>query len=306
MATWFKRIFLFMAVNFAVMISISLILRVLGVQPYLTYYGMDYGNLMMFCLVWGMGGALFSLATSRIMAKMMMGVEVIDPNTQDPNPQALVQTVHSLARGAHLPAMPEVGIYDSPEVNAFATGPTKSRALVAVSTGLLERMNDEEVAGVLGHEVSHIANGDMVTMTLLQGVVNAFVMFLSRVIAFALAQAMRGERDDRERSSGPGGMYYIVQFVLEIVFMILGSMVVAAFSRWREFRADRGGARLAGRESMIRALQRLQRTYELVDPQVQPAVASLKISSRPKGVLALFSTHPPLEERIERLQTLTE
>ena len=297
-----KRIFLFLAVNMLVVLTISLILNLLGIRPYLTAYGMDYNQLMAFCLVWGMCGALISLAMSRMMAKWTMGVQVIDPQTRDPELQALVQTVHTLCRGAHLPAMPEVGIYDSPELNAFATGPTKARSLVAVSTGLLNRMNQSQLEGVLGHEVTHIANGDMVTMTLIQGVVNAFVMFLSRAIAYALVTAMRGERDDRERGS-VGMLYYVVQFVLEIVFMILGSIVVAWFSRLREYRADAGGARLAGSDSMIGALQKLASTYEIEDPRPQSAVATLKISGHPHGIMRFFSTHPPLTERIARLQS---
>jgi heat shock protein HtpX len=258
---------------------------------------------MAFCLIWGMGGAFISLALSRVMAKWMMGVQVIDPNTRDADLQQLLQLVYGLAKGAHLSTMPQVGIYDSPELNAFATGPTKSRSLVAVSSGLLSRMTPEQLEGVLGHEITHIANGDMVTMTLLQGVINAFVMFLARVIAFAIAQALRGDRDERRGGEGMSYMtFYLVQFVLEIIFMILGSIVVATFSRWREYRADAGGARLAGRENMISALQALQRTYETVDMKAQPAVQALKISSKPRGVLSFFSTHPPLEERIARLQ----
>jgi heat shock protein HtpX len=247
-----------------------------------------------------MGGALISLALSRVMAKWMMGVQVIPPDTRDSELRELVQTVYGLARSAKLTTMPEVGIYDSPEINAFATGPTKSRALVAVSSGLLQRMNQEQMRGVLGHEVTHIANGDMVTMTLIQGVVNAFVMFLSRVIAFALT--MNKNDNDNRSSSSPPFAYYAVQMVLEIVFMIFGSMVVAWFSRYREFRADAGGARLAGKESMINALQALQRTFDEVDPTAQPAIQSMKISSKPGGIMKLFSSHPPLEVRIERLQ----
>jgi heat shock protein HtpX len=300
-----KRIFLFLALNMLIVLTLSVLLNVLGVRPYLNANGLDYEQLAAFCLIWGMGGAFISLGLSRIMAKWMMGVKVIDAGTRDPELQGLVQTVHALARGAGLPKMPEVGIYNSPEVNAFATGPTKSRSLVAVSTGLLQRMGSAEVEGVLGHEVAHIANGDMVTMTLLQGVVNAFVMFLSRIIAFAVTQALAGRRDDREGSAVGGPVFYIVTFVLEIVFMILGSILIAAFSRRREFRADQGGARLAGRENMIRALESLQRMQGLVDPNTQPAVATLKISSKPGGVFALFSTHPPLETRIERLQRMT-
>lgn len=295
-----KRIVLFLLVNLLVMTTISILLSVLGVGPYLNAYGLDYTNLAAFCLVWGMGGAFISLMLSRIMAKWMMGVQVIDPQTHDPQLQRLVSMVHELARGAHLSTMPEVGIYDSPEPNAFATGPSRSRSLVAVSTGLLSRMRENEVAGVLGHEVAHIANGDMVTMTLIQGVVNAFVMFLARVLAFAVSQAMRGNRDDRE--SGPGGMFYLFSFVFEIVFMILGTLVVAWFSRLREYRADSGGARLAGRENMVAALQALQRMFENSPADPKPAIETLKISSR-QSFLHLFSTHPPLAQRIATLQS---
>lgn len=300
--SWLKRIGLFLLVNILVVTTISLVLNLLGVRPYLNAYGMDYQSLAVFCLIWGMGGAFISLALSRMMAKWTMGVRIIPEDTREPELRELLQTVHSLARAAHLPAMPEVGIYDSPEVNAFATGPSKSRSLVAVSSGLLQRMNAAEVKGVLGHEVAHIANGDMVTMTLIQGVVNAFVMFLARAIAFALT-ASRDSRDSREGSS-VGGSYYLVQFVLEIVFMILGSMVVAWFSRYREFRADAGGAQLAGRPNMIQALEGLNRTFNVIDPVADtPSVQALKISSRPSKWMKLFSTHPPLEERIARLKS---
>jgi heat shock protein HtpX len=226
---------------------------------------------------------------------------VISADVRDPELRSLVETVHQLARSAQLPALPEVGIYDSPEPNAFATGPTKSRALVAVSTGLLRSMNAEQVRGVLGHEVTHIANGDMVTMTLIQGVINAFVMFAARAIAFALTQS----RDSEGRREGSQMSYYIVSMLLEVVFMILGSLVVAWFSRQREYRADKGGARLAGRDSMIHALQGLQRTFDVVANDASPTVQTLKISSHGGGLLALFSTHPPLEDRIARLQSYT-
>jgi heat shock protein HtpX len=296
-----RRIFFFLALNFTIVITLSLLLNVLGVRPYLTAQGLDYTSLMAFCLVWGMGGAFISLGLSRIMAKMMMGVKIIPADARDSQLQWLRETVHNLARGAKLPAMPEVGIYDSPEVNAFATGPMKSRSLVAVSTGLLDRMTKEEAEGVLGHEVAHIANGDMVTMTLIQGVVNAFVMFLARVIAFAVAQAVARNRDGEEGGISHG-LYWITSFVLEIVFMILGSLVVAWFSRLREYRADKGGAQLAGTDRMIKALQKLQRTFEFVDPNAQPAVQSMKISTKAHGLFRLFSTHPPLEDRIARLE----
>lgn len=295
---WMKRIGLFLAVNLLVVFTISLVLNLLGVKPYLTSYGMDYESLAIFCLVWGMGGAFISLGLSRIIAKWSMGVQVIPADVQDPELRSLVQTVHQLARAAQLPKMPEVGIYESPEPNAFATGPTKSRALVAVSSGLLRSMNAEQVRGVLGHEIAHVANGDMVTMTLVQGVINAFVMFLARAIAFAITSS-KGE----DRREGSNMSFYFVSMALEIVFMILGSIVVAWFSRVREFRADKGGARLAGRDSMISALQGLQRTFDIVGPESSATVQTLKISSRTGGFMKLFSTHPPLEERIERLKS---
>jgi heat shock protein HtpX len=296
-----KRIVLFLLLNAVVILTISVLLRVLGIQPYLTERGIDYGSLMAFCLVWGMGGAFISLALSRVMAKAAMRVQVIDPQSREPMAQELLQTVERLARSAGLP-MPQVGIYQSDDINAFATGPTRSRALVAVSTGLLRKLGRDEVEGVLGHEMTHVANGDMVTMTLLQGVVNAFVMFLARALAFAAAQSMR--RDDSENVSF--GIYFAVQIVLEIVFMILGSIVVASFSRWREFRADAGGAHLAGRDRMVRALTALKRDVENVTPQTaSPAFAAFRISNRGGGWLGLFASHPPLDERIARLERMT-
>ncbi|HKE11659.1 MAG TPA: protease HtpX [Myxococcota bacterium] len=292
-----KRILLFLVTNLLVILTLSVVLRVLGIQPFLTRQGIDYGSLAAFCLVWGMGGALISLALSRIIAKTAMGVRVIDPGSSDPGAQQLLQTVGNLARGAGIP-MPQVGLYESEDINAFATGPTRNRSLVAVSTGLLRKLGNDEVEGVLGHEITHIANGDMVTMTLLQGVVNAFVMFLARVIAFALAQAMR--RDNNEGISF--GLFFVVQIALEVVFMVLGSLVVMAFSRHREFRADAGGARLAGREKMVSALEALRRDIGNLDPRAQPAVASMKISGRGGLFGRLGASHPPLEERIARLR----
>ncbi|MEN9723037.1 MAG: hypothetical protein RJB38_1023 [Pseudomonadota bacterium] len=303
MGAWVKRITLFLALNFLVVITLSVLTSLLGIRPYIQSYGMDYEALAGFCLIWGMGGAFISLALSRVMAKMTLGVKVLDPRQlHSSQEQWLVETVHRLARSAGISTMPEVGIYESPEVNAFATGPTKNRALVAVSRGLLDRMNADQVEGVLGHEVAHVANGDMVTMTLVQGVVNAFVMFLARAIAFVIAQS--GRRNDEEGGGFSHMTYSLVHFALEIVFMILGSILVAYVSRWREFRADHGGARLAGRDKMISALEALRRNFELIDTQSQPSVQSLKISNR-GGFLSLFSTHPSLEERIERLETAT-
>lgn len=300
MFSWGKRIFLFIAVNALVMVTISILLNVLGVGPYITQYGLDYGSLMAFCLVWGMGGAFISLMLSRVMAKWMMGVQIIDTGTHDPTLQALVQKVHTLSRSAGIRVMPQVGIYNSPDVNAFATGPSKNRSLVAVSTGLLHRMNDDQVEGVLGHEVAHIANGDMVTMTLLQGVVNAFVMFLARVIAFAIANSGR-----REGESSSGTNPFVV-IALEMVLMLFGAIVIAWFSRYREYRADAGGARLAGRDKMTNALKGLQRVYHPeLSEQAAPAFQSMQISGKTSGIMALFASHPPLEERIARLETAT-
>ena len=301
----FKRIFLFLTINILVMLTLSFLLNIFGVHGYLTAYGIDYQSLMVFCLVYGMGGAFISLLMSKMMAKWMMGVQIIDPNTNDRELGQLVQTVHRLSRDAGLGTMPEVGIYDSPELNAFATGPTRSHALVAVSSGLLSRMTHEEVEGVLGHEISLVANGDMVTMTLIQGIMNAFVMFLSRALAFVIAQALRGDRDrDREGGGINHLVFFVVQMILEVFFMILASMVVALFSRWREFRADAGSAKLAGRQKMISALQALQRVYEQAVPEQNPAFSNLKITSKPRGLMRFFSSHPPLEERIERLRAM--
>jgi heat shock protein HtpX len=239
-----------------------------------------------------MGGAFISLQLSRWIAKRATGVHLIDGRTGDPQLDWLYQTVERLTRQANLP-MPEVGVYNSGEVNAFATGPSKSRSLVAVSAGLMRAMRPEEIEGVLAHEVAHIANGDMVTMTLLQGVMNAFVMFFARVIASVIT------RSDDERRGG-GGMYFLVVIVLQIVLGILASLVTAWFSRHREFRADAGGAHLAGRERMLGALRRLAANRELVDTQHQ-ALATMKINDVPAWMV-LFSTHPPLEQRIAALQ----
>ncbi len=303
-----KRIFLFLTINILVVVMVSLLLNVLNVRPYLQSYGLDYTSLAIFCLVWGMGGALISLSLSRIMAKWLLGVQVVDPHTRDPQLSKLVDIVHRLAQDAHLPDMPQVGVYNSAEVNAFATGPTQRRSLVAVSSGLLNRMSLPEIEAVLAHEVSHIANGDMVTMTLLQGIVNAFVMFLARILAFVFSGL--GKSRDNNNSGGLFASFYIMTFVFEIIFMLLGTMVIAWFSRKREYRADAGGAELAGKNKMIAALQALQRVQN-IQPQGQPSqrvatVEALKIStSGHRGLLRFFATHPPLEDRIARLQGLS-
>ncbi len=293
--SWFKRIFLFAAVNLLVVLTISIVLNLFGIRPYLNAYGLDYQQLLIFCLIWGMGGAFISLALSRVMAKWMMGVQIINPSQAQGEDAWLINTVHQLAQSAGLPRMPEVGVYESPELNAFATGPTRARALVAVSSGLLQNMDREEVKGVLGHEIAHVANGDMVTMTLLQGIINAFVMFIARVLAFFVSQAVR---DDARYV-----VNFLVTIVLEILLSFLGFLVVAAFSRWREFRADAGGAKLSGTENMVRALQALQLNMQLRErPEEHAAVATLQIFGKPGGFLSLLATHPPLEERIKRLR----
>jgi heat shock protein HtpX len=295
-----KRIFLFLAINFLVVITLSLVLNVFHVQPFLQGYGLNIQSLLIFCLIWGMGGAFISLALSRQMAKWMMGVRVIDPDTSEPDLRKLISTVHRLSMDAHLPGMPEVGIFESSEPNAFATGPTKRRSLVAVSTGLLRRMSQKELEGVIAHEIAHISNGDMVTMTLIQGIVNAFVMFLARILAYIFSGLGRSRN---EGSNGSYFSYMMFVFLFEIVFMVLGSILICCFSRFREFRADRGGADLVGRDKMISALESLQKAQQIHDPHAdKPSFAAFKISTKRKsGFMKLFATHPPLEERISRL-----
>ena len=286
-----KRIFLFVATNLAIMITLSIVLGLLGFTGYLRADGLDYAALLGFSMVWGFGGAFISLAMSRWLAKMAMGVQLVDGRTGHADLDWLYQTVEQQTRKAGLP-MPQVGVYESPEVNAFATGPSKSRSLVAVSSGLLRSMQRDEVAGVLAHEVTHIQNGDMVTMTLVQGVVNAFSIFFSRVIANVIRQLV----DERISHL----VFFVSTIVFDIVFSMLGMVVVAWFSRAREFRADAGGAAIAGRGNMIAALQRLAQNKALVDNS-QPQLATMKINGG-KGFMSLISTHPPLEDRIAALQ----
>jgi heat shock protein HtpX len=294
MIAWAKRIFLFLAVNILVLLTLSITFNVI-----LAVFGIEFSDqapLFIFYGFIGMGGAIISLLISRIMAKMALGVRVLEPTSQDPVERQLIEIVYRLAQKANLPRMPEVGIYDSPEVNAFATGPTKSRALVAVSTGLLRQMNSDQVEGVLGHEISHVANGDMVTMTLIQGVINTLVLILARLIASAVANNF----EERSRSTVQILLYYTLQMVLSI----LGSVVVNYFSRAREFRADAGGAHLAGKDKMIGALRALSGVYGVVDEEHQ-ALTTLKISGHSRRMVSLlFSTHPPLDERIKRLESV--
>lgn len=301
---YFKRIGLFLLVNICVVLTLSVLIQLLGVQPYLTKQGINPKALLIFCFIWGMGGALISLLMSKFIAKSMMGIRILSQTPQDPSYFKLVMATRRLSERAGLKHTPEVGVYNSDEMNAFATGPTQKHSLVAVSSGLLNKMSDDELEGVLAHEIAHIKNGDMVTMTLLQGVVNAFVMFLARLLAFFFSQ-----KGKSENARGSMGSYVLLVYLFEIVFLIAGSLVIAAFSRFREFRADKGGADVAGRLKMIAALERLkqQTSYKASvhenEMKDQPALAYLKISSyKPKGFSRFFASHPPLEERIERLR----
>ena len=286
-----KRVVLFVLTNIAVVFTINIVIFVLtalGIMPRLDQGSLT--SLMVVCLVWGMLGSFISLQLSRFMAKRAMGIRLIDGNTGDRDLDRVYNTIGNLSRQAGLP-MPEVGIYDSLEVNAFATGPSASRSLVAVSTGLLRQMDQSAVEGVLGHEITHIKNGDMVTMALLQGVINSFVMFFARIITSILVPS---DRDGRR----PGFLYFIALNVIQMALSALGAIVVCWFSRQREFRADAGGAELAGRGSMVAALKGLLANEERVDNS-QAALTTMKIAG---GPMALFATHPPLEVRIARLE----
>lgn len=296
-----KRILLFIATNILVIATISIVTSALGLQSYLNQHGIDYKSLAIFCSIWGMGGAFISLMMSRFMAKIAMNLVIIDPQRAISEERHLLDIIYFLAKKAGLKTMPEVGIYHSPELNAFATGPSRDRSLVAVSSGLLNSMDRDQIEGVLGHEIAHIANGDMVTMTLVQGVVNAFAMFLSRIVAYAISIAM--SRDEERGHEISYMTYSLLTFVFDILFTLLGSILVAAFSRWREYRADRGGAALAGKDKMIKALQKLKSGVDVEDDRA-PSLATLKISGHGRW-LELFSTHPPLEKRIARLKEMS-
>ncbi|MFB5661875.1 protease HtpX [Alteribacillus sp. HJP-4] len=293
-----KRIMLFILTNVLVITTITIAIMVLGMfgvnLNYITAEGsINFVSLFILSGVIGFAGSFISLAMSRFIAKQAMGVKVIDPDKSTGVERQLVERVHRLSRRAGLTKMPEVGIYNSAEVNAFATGPSKKRSLVAVSSGLLQSMDDDAVEGVLAHEVAHVANGDMVTMTLLQGVVNTFVVFFSRIAAFF---ASRFIQNDAVRMI----VHFGAIIVFQILFSILGSLVVMAYSRYREFHADRGGADLAGKDKMAHALRSLQSYVNRVDNE-HASVQTLKINNKSSAAM-LFSSHPPLEERIRRLE----
>jgi heat shock protein HtpX len=288
-----KRIMLFILTNLLVMLTITIIMSVFGVGSYIKDGGIDLTQLLIFSAIVGFTGAFISLAMSRWIAKRMMNVQVLKPEGNlSHGEREIVEMVHRLSRAAGLMHMPEVGIYESHEVNAFATGPSKKRSLVAVSSGMLEELDARAIEGIIGHEVAHIANGDMVTMTLLQGVVNTFVVFLSRLAAWAVSRLVKEELAFI--------VHIIAVIVFQIAFSILGSLVVLAYSRHREFHADKGGADLAGKDKMIHALQMLQRYTDRMKGDKQTAISTFKISGRKR--MPLFSTHPDLGERISRLQ----
>jgi heat shock protein HtpX len=287
-----KRTLLFLGTNLAIVLVLSLTMRLLGVEPYLNANGLDLQSLLIFAAVMGFGGSFISLAISKWSAKRAMGVRVIDQPANSTEAW-LVDTVSRYSDRAGI-RMPEVGIFDSPDVNAFATGMSKNSSLVAVSTGLLQAMSREEAEAVVGHEIAHVANGDMVTLALIQGVVNTFVMFLSRVIGHLVDRVVF----KTERGHGPA--FYVTMIVAELVLGILASIIVMWFSRRREFRADQGGASLAGRGAMIAALERLNRRHAAPLPD---KMAAFGIAGGGAGGLKrLLMTHPPLEERIAALK----
>lgn len=291
-----KRIFFFLVTNLAVLLVLTVVARIFGIDTYLAAHGQSLEGLLVWAALFGFGGAFVSLAMSKMQAKMFMGVQVIGQSA-DPTQQWLLSVVEHHARNVGV-RLPEVGIFESPEPNAFATGMSRNSALVAVSTGLLQRMNRDEIEAVLGHEMTHVANGDMVTLALIQGVVNTFVLFLARVVGNIVDRAVFRSEDGRGFAS------VLTFYFLQIVFGILATPIVMWFSRWREFRADRGGAHLAGIPNMIAALEALKRAHE---PLPSQQFAAFGITSGPvsRGIQRLFMSHPPLDERIAALRALT-
>jgi heat shock protein HtpX len=289
-----KRIILFLATNLAIVLVLSITMRLLGVEPYLNENGLNLGALLIFAAVMGFGGSFISLAISKWMAKKSMGVRVIDaPSTT--TEFWLVETVRKYSTDAGI-KMPEVGIFDTPEVNAFATGMSRNSSLVAVSSGLLQQMSKGEAEAVIGHEIAHVANGDMVTLALIQGVVNTFVMFFSRVIGHLVDKIVF----KTERGQGPA--FFVTMIIAELVLGVLASIIVMWFSRKREFRADMGGASLAGQQNMIGALERLASLHPAPLPEKMAAFGIA--GGGASGLKRLFMTHPPLEERIAALRAV--
>ena len=290
-----KRIVLFLATNLAIVLVLSVAAHLIGLDRWLQAQGSSLVGLLVFAAFFGFAGSFISLALSKWMAKMSMGVRVID-HPGNATEQWLVGVVANHARAAGI-GMPEVGIFDSPQPNAFATGARRDAALVAVSTGLLQRMSQQEIEAVLGHEVTHVANGDMVTLTLIQGIVNTFVIFLSRIIGNIVDRTLFRSEDGR------GPAYFITVIASQLLLGILANMIVMWFSRWREFRADRGGAQLAGTGNMIAALEELKRVHEPL-PAAQLAAFGIAGGDVARGIQRLFMSHPPLDERIAALRRL--
>ncbi|RBO79639.1 protease HtpX [Marinomonas aquiplantarum] len=291
------RIILFLLTNLAVMVVAGIVLSLLGVNGYMTSNGLNFSNLLIFCAVFGFAGSLISLLLSKFMAKRGSGAVVIE-QPRNHKEVWLLDTVKELSDNAGI-RMPEVAVFPSHDANAFTTGWNKNDALVAVSSGMLDRFPPDEIKAVLGHEIGHVANGDMVTLSLIQGVVNTFVMFFARIAAYAVDQFLR--KDDNEGSVGWG--YYITTFVFEILFGILASMIVMWFSRFREFRADEAGAKLAGKGAMIAALARLQQEHEETHMPDSMMAFGIRQGKRPT-LGELFSSHPPIRDRIDALQKL--
>ncbi len=290
-----KRVFLFLVTNIAIVLMLGIVASVLGINNYVSKEGINFENLLGFALLMGFSGSFISLLISKKMAKWTMGLTMID-GTEGPTQKWIYGVVEKFAQEKGI-SMPEVSIYDSPEMNAFATGPTKNNSLVAVSSGLLQNLNKDEVEAVIGHEIAHVANGDMVTLTLVQGVINTFVIFASRVVAFTLDKFIN--RD--EESEGQSWVYYVSVIVFDILFGILASMIVSYYSRVREFAADKGGAELKNKQSMINALRKLG---QQTPGHLPEAVKSFGISGQTSSFMALFSTHPPIEKRIEALENV--
>ena len=289
-----KRIFLFLLTNLGIILVLSVMAQVLGLNRYLDANGLNLGSLLGFAALMGMGGAFFSLAISKWSALRMVGGQVIT-SPQTATEIWLVATVQRYAQEAGI-GMPQVAIYDAPDVNAFATGMNRNNALVAVSTGLLQQLRREEAEAVIGHEIAHVANGDMVTLALIQGVVNTFVIFLARVIGYAVDKLIF--KNEKEQ----GMAYFVTYFIAEMVLGVLASVIVMWFSRQREFRADAGGAHLAGRHNMIAALEALRRAHEPAALPEKMAAFGIAGSGAVSGLRRLFMTHPPLEERIHALR----
>ncbi|MEP6940105.1 MAG: protease HtpX [Rudaea sp.] len=291
------RIVLFVITNLAIMLVLSLVASILGLDRWAyTHSGINLAGMLVFCAIFGVGGSLISLLLSKTIAKASVGAQVItEPRSAEE--KWLFETVARHAQGAGI-GMPEIAVYDAAELNAFATGASRDHALVAVSTGLLRSMNRDQVAAVLGHEITHVANGDMVTLALIQGVLNTFVMFLARVLGSIIDGMLQGDRD--REGGGYGIGYFVITMLLQLVLGVLATIIVMWFSRWREFRADAGGARLGGRANMIAALQALSANHD--ETALPKAFQAFGISGE-GGVSRLFMSHPPIGERIEALRS---